>query len=81
VEESWAGLVALAATVTEMKDTIKSLTAENGGLRQRAVNGTPIAYDILYATLFLDGEAGNNKIPIIYSGALIPSPRQSFPSG
>jgi hypothetical protein len=32
VEESRAEVAALAATVTEMRDTIKSLTAENGGL-------------------------------------------------
>jgi transposase-like protein len=35
VEESWAEVAALAATVTEMRDTIKSLTAENGGLRNQ----------------------------------------------
>jgi hypothetical protein len=35
VEESRADVAALAATVTEMRDTIRSLTAENGGLRNQ----------------------------------------------
>jgi HAMP domain-containing protein len=35
VEESRAEVGALAATVTEMRDTIKSLTAENGRLRNQ----------------------------------------------
>jgi septal ring factor EnvC (AmiA/AmiB activator) len=33
VEESWAQVATLAATVAEMRDTIKSLSAENGALR------------------------------------------------
>jgi uncharacterized coiled-coil protein SlyX len=33
MEESRAEVAALAATVTEMRDTIKCLTAQNGGLR------------------------------------------------
>jgi regulator of replication initiation timing len=35
VEESRAEVATLAATVAEMRDTIKSLTAENGGLRNQ----------------------------------------------
>jgi hypothetical protein len=42
VEKSRADVAALAATVTELRDTIRSLTAENGGLPNQLQTGFPI---------------------------------------